>query len=180
MNAFRLAAMLTGLAGCSLVPLLPGVSAVPTSSPTPGGGPSTRWVTGPAALAIVKVGTPRIAGLPVTVTVRTVVGSSSCNRPGGVESRIDREARKVTLSAAVETLVADREELACTADFRVREATVSLEFPEAGTWSLEVDRWSEALAGFSETDAASMAVEVTEASPGITETPAVLSVFLTL
>lgn len=159
MHATRYAGLLLGLsftlAGCAQ-----GWSTIwqGIGGPTPA--PSFWYEANPAEISYVAGPASAVAGQPVVLSARVIVGSSSCDRFKELQARVDEGARSVVLSGIRESKRSDQP-LACTSDLGSKLATVSVTLPMAGVYRVTAERYLAATFAIDETPRATIDVQVT-------------------
>ncbi|HEY9898985.1 MAG TPA: hypothetical protein V6D00_07365 [Pantanalinema sp.] len=132
LHAF-LALLALTLIGCQGLPLL-GIDSRPSPEP------SFWYEANPTQIASVEGPGIAVAGTPVVLAARVIIGSSSCDRFKELRATVDEASRSVVLSAMRESKRSDQE-LACTEDYGSKVATVSVTLPSAGTYRVSAERY---------------------------------------
>lgn len=104
------------------------------------GAPTYWWEPHAADMTSVSGPATATAGVPIVLTARVVVGSSSCDRLKALNATVDAASRSVVLSAVVESRRA-AVSFGCTGDFGTRLATVSVTLPVGGPYLIKLDRF---------------------------------------
>lgn len=95
---------------------------------------SINFVDGPMTASV---------GQPTTLTARVIIGSSSCDRFKSLSATVDATSRSVVLKGTRESKRSNQS-LACTGDYGAKLATVSVNFPSAGTYRVVADSYEPA------------------------------------
>lgn len=140
------------LAGC----------AADLSSLWPGfGKPSSEvwYEANPTSISYVSGPATAVAGQPVELQARVIIGSSSCDRFKDLSASLDEAARTVTLSGMRESK-RSKGPVECTSDYGAKLATVSVTFPAAGTYRVVAERFEGAVFHPDETPRATIGIQV--------------------
>ncbi|MNX69009.1 hypothetical protein D3C86_1002130 [compost metagenome] len=140
------------MVGCKGFPLL-GTDPQPTSEP------SFWYEANPTQISLVDGPQSAVAGTPVVLAARVIIGSSSCDRFKELNATVDEASRSVVLSAMRESKRSNQE-LACTDDYGSKLATVSVTLPSAGTYRVSAERYHPTSFLPDETPRASFDIEV--------------------
>lgn len=151
-----LALLALALAGCRGLPLL-GLDSQPSPAP------SVWYEPNPTDISFVDGPSSGIAGVPLTITARVIIGSSSCDRFKELRATVDEASKSVVLSATRESKRSNQD-IACTDDYGAKLATVSVTLPTPGTYRVIAERYHPASFLPDETPRASIDIVVTAGS----------------
>lgn len=141
------------LAGCSggIASLWPGILPAPS--------PSVWYEANPAEITFVDGPATAVAGRPLTLAARIIVGSSSCDRFKELQVQVEEASRSVVLSGWRESKRSNQQ-FECTDDLGSKLATVSVTLPTAGTYRVVGERFRPVRFGLDETPRATFDLQV--------------------
>ncbi len=122
--------------------------------------PAVWYEANPAAISYLNGPATAVAGTPVVLTARVIVGSGSCDRFKELTARVDEASRSVVLAAVRESLRSDQP-VPCTRDLRSTIATVSVSLPSPGTYRVTAERFEPTAFSADEPPRASFDIQVT-------------------
>lgn len=102
--------------------------------------PSVWYEANPTDISHVEGPASGVAGTPVVLTARVIIGSSSCDRFKELRATVDEASRSVVLSATRESKRSNQD-FACTDDYGSKLATVSVTPSSAGTYRVSAERY---------------------------------------